>query len=119
MTTAPIREALVVVVAGERLGVPMERVVEVRVHHRVAFLPGAPEWVRGFVSLHGQPVEVFDAARRLGRGELRLDARSCIVFIDTAGGYAGMLVDGVEGTVAADGTIPMIELQSFFLEAIA
>lgn len=112
-------EALVVVIAGEQYGVPMERVVEVRVHHRVAFLPGAPVWIRGFVSLYNRPVEVFDAARRLGRGELRLDAHSCIVFIETARGYAGMLVDGVNGLVPAGGPVPMIDLDPFFLEAIA
>jgi chemotaxis signal transduction protein len=116
---APMREALVVTIAGEKHAVPMERVVQVRVHHRVAFLPGAPEWVRGFVSLHNRPVEVFDAARRLGRGELRLDAHSCVIFVDTAAGYAGMLVDGVEGIVPDDGVIPPIDLEKFFLEAIA
>lgn len=114
-----MREILVVVIAGEKRAVPMERVVEVRVHHGATFLPGAPAWVRGFVTLHGRPVEVFDAARRLGVGELRLDARSCVIFADTTAGCAGMLVDAVEGIVAEDGAIAVIELDTFFAEAVA
>lgn len=112
-------EILVVVIAGERRAVPMERVVEVRVHHGATFLPGAPVWVVGFVTLHGRPVEVFDAARRLGLGELRLDARSCVIFAETATGCAGMLVDAVEGIVADDGAVPVLQLDPFFGEAVA
>ena len=114
-----MREILVVVIAGERWAVPMERVVEVRVHHGSTFLPGAPHWVRGFVTLNGYPVEVFDAARRLGLGELRLDERSCVIFAETARGCAGMLVDGVEGIIADDGALPCIEPEHFFAEAVA
>jgi purine-binding chemotaxis protein CheW len=110
---------LLIVIAGERRAVPMERVVEVRVHDGVTFLPGAPAWVLGFVTLHERPVELFDAARRLALGELRLDARSCVVFVETAAGRAGMLVDAVEGIVADDETVPLLELETFFAEAIA
>lgn len=107
-------EALVVVIAGESRVVPMERVVEIRVHHGTTRIPGAPEWVRGFVDLQGRPVEVFDAARRLGRGQLRLDERSCVIFVDAADDFAGMLVDSVEGIVADTGAIPAIDLDKFF-----
>jgi chemotaxis signal transduction protein len=115
----PMRELLVVIIAGERRALPMERVVEVRVHCGSTFLPGAPPWVRGFVTLHGRPVEVFDAARRLGLGELRLDARSSVIFAESAAGYAGMLVDGVEGIVADGGELAVIEPDVFFTEAVA
>jgi purine-binding chemotaxis protein CheW len=114
-----MREALIVVIAGERYAVPMECVVEVRVYHRPTFLPGAPGWVSGFMDLHGKPVEVFDAARRLGRGELRLDASSCVIFIETLSGAAGMLIDGVEGIVADDGAVPSIDVEHFFTDAVA
>ena len=114
-----MREVLVVVIAGEKRAVPMERVVEVRVHHGATYLPGAPAWVCGFVTLHGRPVEVFDAARRLGLGELRLDPRSCVIFAETAAGCAAMLVDGVEGIVAEDETIAVIDFDTFFMEAAA
>ena len=114
-----MREILVVVIAGEKRAVPMERVVEVRVHHGTTFLPGAPAWVRGFVTLHGRPVEIFDAARRLGLGELRLDPRSCLIFTETAAGRVGMLVDAVEGIINDDGAVPVIELDTFFAEAVA
>ena len=119
MAAEPLRESLVVVIAGEKYAVPMEHVVEVRVYHRATYLPGAPGWVCGFTELHGKPVEVFDAARRLGRGELRLDARSCVIFIETTAGFAGMLIDGVEGIIADDGALQSIDVEEFFMEATA
>jgi purine-binding chemotaxis protein CheW len=115
----PMREVLIVVIAGEKYAVPMECVVEVRVYHRATFLPGAPDWVCGFMDLHGKPVEVFDAARRLHRGELRLDAHNCVIFIETTYGTAGMLIDGVEGIVADEGAVPAIDVERFFAEAVA
>ncbi|MFL6245275.1 MAG: chemotaxis protein CheW [Thermoanaerobaculia bacterium] len=114
MDATLMREALVVVIAGESRTMPMERVVQVRVHHGTIRIPGAPEWVRGFVDLDGRPVEVLDAARRLGCGELRLDARSCVIFLETGSTCTGMLVDAVQGIVAEEGTIPAIDLDAFF-----
>ena len=114
MAPTPMREGLIVVIAGEPRLLPMERVVQVSVHHGTTRIPGAPAWVRGFADLEGRPVEVFDAARRLGCGELRLDARSCVIFLETGPACAGMLVDGVEGIVEDQGTIASIDLDAFF-----
>jgi len=109
-----MREGLVVVIAGERRLLPMERVIQVRVHRGAIRIPGAPPWVRGFADLEGTPIELFDAARRLGRGELQLDERSCVIFVDTGDSCAGMLVDAVQGIVDDDGAIPVIDLDTFF-----
>ena len=109
-----MREGLVVVIAGEQRLLPMERVVQVRVHHDATRIPGAPPWVRGFTDLDGQPVEIFDAARRLGCGELRLDDRSCVIFVEIGDACAGMLVDGVQGIIEDDGAVAAIDLDVFF-----
>lgn len=130
MTPTPLREGLVVVIAGEYRLVPMERVVQICVHHGTTRIPGAPPWVRGFTDFEGRPVEVFDAARRLGCGKLRLDDRSCVIFVQTGEACAGMLVDAVQRIIAVDedrhsypfedvphdneGTIPAIDLDAFF-----
>ena len=109
-----MQEFLVVVIAGERRALPMERVIQVRLHSDVTRIPGAPHWIRGFVDLDGASVEVFDAARRLGSGELQLDARSCLIFLETRNGCAAMLVDGVRGIVSGKLAIPTIDLEVFF-----
>ncbi len=109
-----MQESLVVVIAGERRVLPMERVIQVRIHSEITRIPGAPDWIRGFVDHDGAPVEVFDAARRLGLGELRLDARSCLIFLETRGRRAAMLVDGVQGIVSDEQAIPAIDLEVFF-----
>jgi purine-binding chemotaxis protein CheW len=108
MAATPMREGLVVVIAGEYRLVPMERVVQIRVHHGTTRIPGAPPWVRGFAVLEGRPVEVFDAARRLGSGELRLNARSCVIFFETGTACAGMLVDAVQRIIAVEGREPCL-----------
>lgn len=106
------------VIAGEHRLLPMERVVQVRVHPADGMgtirIPGAPVWVRGLTDLEGQPVEVFDAARRLGCGELRLDDRSCVIFVATGDAVAGMLVDAVRGIIDDEGAFPVIDLDAFF-----
>ena len=109
-----MQESLVVVIAGERRAFPMEHVIQVRLHSDITRIPGAPAWIRGFVDLDGASVEVFDAARRLGCGELQLDARSCLIFLETRDGRAAMLVDGVRGIVAGELAIPVIDLEVFF-----
>lgn len=87
-------EALVVMVGGMRCALPMERVVEVRVHESVTRVPGAPEWVCGIVEREGTPVEVFDAARRLGLSAV--SERPCLVFFERA----AMLVGDVDRLIA-------------------
>ena len=109
-----MQEDLIVVIAGGRRAVPMERVIQVRIHSDITRIPGAPDWIRGFVDLEGASVEVFDAARRLGCGELQLDVRSCLIFLETRDGCAAMLVDGVQGIVCGEHGIPAIDLEMFF-----
>lgn len=116
-----MQEDLVVVIAGQRHALPMDRVVQVRIHSEITRIPGAPDWVRGFVDHDGASVEVFDAARRLGSGELQLDARSCFIFLETREGCAAMLVDGVQAIVPRDQAIesgehqlPAIDPEEFF-----
>ena len=84
-------EALLVTVGDARCALPMERVTAIRVHTGATRIPGSPEWIRGIVDRDGAPVELFDAARRLGvhsgGGE-----RPCVVFFECA----AMLVDEVD-----------------------
>jgi purine-binding chemotaxis protein CheW len=114
MAPTSLHEGLVVVIAGKQRLLSMERVIQVRVHHGTIRIPGAPKWVRGLADLEGRPVEVFDAARRLGYGELRLDDRSCMIFVETGQACAGILVDAVQGITENDGTVPAIDLDAFF-----
>jgi chemotaxis signal transduction protein len=127
-------EALVVTIGDLRCALPMHRLVEVRVHEPVTRVPGSPEWVCGIVDRNGVPVEVFDAARRLGipsRAE-----RPCLIFFE----HAAMLVADVHrliechsADVACDDDVawremvqemiddegvplPLLDIDSFFKE---
>jgi len=126
-------EALVVFVGDARCALPMERVTAVRLHTGATRIPGAAEWICGIVDQDGEPVELFDAAQRLGvraaRGE-----RPCVIFFDRT----AMLVDDVDRLILRravdapcamprelviamiddDGTaLPLIDIDAFFTPA--
>lgn len=115
-------------IAGRRCALEMERVQEVRVHAGATRIPGAPEWLCGVVDREGIPVQLIDAARRLGTGTLDAHDRNCVVFIDVPGKPRGMgmLVDGVDRIVERapqatdvidDGaSVPLLDLDRFFAE---
>lgn len=84
-------EALVVFVGEARCALPMERVTGVRVHTGATRIPGAPDWICGIVDQDGAPVELFDAAQRLGVASSR-GGRPCVIFFD----HTAMLVDDVD-----------------------
>lgn len=103
-------EALIVIVAGSRYALPMERVIEVRQHMGATRVPGAPAWVCGIVERQDAPVEVLDAARRLDAHGPGNEVRRCLVFIDMPGKPQAMLVDDLGGLVtrrSIDGQCPI------------
>jgi chemotaxis signal transduction protein len=126
-------EALVVFVGEARCALPMERVTAVRVHTGATRIPSAPEWICGIVDQEGSPVELFDAAQRLGV-ESSHAGRACVVFFERT----AMLVDDVDrlisrravdaqcpmrrdlvaGMIEDDGSaLPLIDVDAFFAAA--
>jgi purine-binding chemotaxis protein CheW len=107
-------EALVVIVAGTRRALPMERVLEVRVYDGATRVPGAPDWIRGIIDREGVPVRVIDAARRFDAAPAPSSAdRSCVVFFDEA----AVLVDGVDGLVpveSLDSDCTLVDVDALF-----
>lgn len=126
-------EALVVFVGEARCALPMERVTGVRVHTGATRIPGAPEWICGIVDQDGSPVELFDAAQRLGVASSR-GGRPCVIFFDRT----AMLVDDVDRLIDRHATdaqytmrrdliaamiddggsaLPLIDVDAFFAAA--
>jgi chemotaxis signal transduction protein len=103
-------EMLIVTIGGRRCAVPMESVIEVRVHEGATRIPGAPVWVCGVTERHGAPVHVVDAARRLELGALTPDERNCLVFVERG----ALLVDGVDGIVEGAGDAVLVDVDEVF-----
>ncbi|HEX2832644.1 MAG TPA: chemotaxis protein CheW [Thermoanaerobaculia bacterium] len=94
-------EALIVMIGSERCAVPMERVIEVWRYDGATRIPGSPEWVCGIVDRAGTPVEVIDAARRIGVPRTGSGAHPCLLFFTARSRWtAAMLVDDVDRLVA-------------------
>jgi purine-binding chemotaxis protein CheW len=87
---------LVIVLAGARHAIPVERVREIVRLRPVTPVPRMPSEVRGVISLRGQVIQVIDLRRRLAlpTAEAGRSAR-IVVAHDGDGQVAGLLVDAV------------------------
>ncbi|RMG39500.1 MAG: chemotaxis protein CheW [Planctomycetota bacterium] len=104
-TASDAVEVLVVVVQGERYGLPVSLIGELLKDVPVTPVPGGPDVLRGIVNLRGDVLPVFDGGRILksatmtrehggGAAATRLP---WLVVLDDAGEEAGLSVDAVEG----------------------
>lgn len=99
-TSEERRELLVVVVAGARYAVAIERVREIVRLATITRVPRTPDWLAGVVALRGEIVEVVDLRRRIGSSRAAWTRSSRIVVIHGEdSGIAGLLVDSVIGVL--------------------
>ena len=83
-------------VAGESYGVPVGSVREVlRVPETMTRLPKSPDLVVGAIDVRGTVLAVVDQRRRFGLPPGEAGPRRRIVVLESGGGIAGLLVDGV------------------------
>lgn len=103
---------LVVRVADDRVGVPVDDVIEVLPAVALAPLPGAPPVVCGVMNLHGTPLPVLSLRERLGLEPVEQDPEHHIVVCDILGRQVGVWVDAAESATAvrADDLVPASEV---------
>jgi purine-binding chemotaxis protein CheW len=89
-------------VADLLLGIPIDRVVEVRGAQPVTPVPLAHPDVAGLLNLRGQIVTAVDARRRLGLTALATGSVSTVVVMRTDGELVSLLVDGPGDVVDVD-----------------
>lgn len=93
-------DAVVVRLGAGRFAVALDEVAEVGKVPPVTRVPGAPGWVAGVVNWRGRILAVVDLGLLLGaEGEIRGPAARLVV-LATDVASVGVLVNGVEGTVA-------------------
>lgn len=90
---------LTFLIGEERFAIGILDVKElIEVDHTTA-VPMTPDFIRGVINLRGSVVPVIDLSARLGRKQIELSKRSCIVLVEIAGKTShqtlGMLVDEV------------------------
>ncbi len=91
-----LRELLVFFLDFAPYAVPVERVREIVRMRPITPLPGAPEIIRGVISLRGEIVQVIDLRRTLRLSSIEPTRSSRIIVIHGEDGHvAGVLVDAV------------------------
>ena len=82
---------------GEEIyAVPLIRIQQIIKPRPVTYVPRAPEYIMGIISLRGSIIPVFDLKRRLGLGVSEVGRKSRIIIIKlNEKVLAGLLVDQV------------------------
>ncbi len=95
------RGFIVFAVNGERYGLPLQVVAEVREPSRPVPVPRAPEFLCGAMNAHGRLVAILDLARLLGCG--KTTSPGTFLVLDHSIANLALWVDGVEGFAAEEG----------------
>ena len=95
------RGFIVFAVKGERYGLPLQVVAEVREPSRPVPVPRAPEFLCGAMNSHGRLVAILDLARLLGCG--KTTSPGAFLVLDHSIANLALWVDGVEGFAAEKG----------------
>jgi purine-binding chemotaxis protein CheW len=92
-----------------RYALPLARVDEVVELAPLTRLPQTPEAMLGVLDLRGTPLMVLDLGRKLGAGGTASTRFSRVVVVAGPAGQLGLLVERLEGLVAA-GSVPLLDL---------
>ncbi len=91
-----ILELLSFQLADEIYAVPLINIQQIIKPRPITFVPRAPHYILGIISLRGAIIPIFDLKRRLGLGETEVQKKSRIIIINLNEKVsAGLLVDQV------------------------
>jgi purine-binding chemotaxis protein CheW len=89
-------------IAGQRFGVDIMAVREIRAWSPVTRLPGVPDYVAGVVNLRGAVLPVVDLAARLGWTPTEATPRNPIIVVEYEDQLRGLIVHDVADIVAIE-----------------
>jgi purine-binding chemotaxis protein CheW len=94
-----VEQYLTFQLVGQRYGVEILRVQEIKGWEKPTRLPHSPDYVQGVINLRGAVVPILDLRRRFGLGEAEYGRTTVVIVVkvESARGEltAGMVVDGV------------------------
>jgi purine-binding chemotaxis protein CheW len=94
-----VRQYLTFQLVGQRYGVEILQVQEIKGWEKPTRLPHSPAHVQGVINLRGAVVPILDLRKRFGLGEAEYGRTTVVIVVkvDTPRGEltAGMVVDGV------------------------
>ena len=90
-------------VAGQTYGIPVGNVVRIIEMVTITSLPGAPDAIQGFITVHGKAVPVADLRRRFGLPQVAYTLHTPIILAHVDDGLhtMGLVVDAVDQVLDA------------------
>ena len=93
------KEILAFELGGQRYGIDLLAVQEIRGYENVTRIANAPDFVKGVVNLRGIIVPIIDLRLRFGIGQPTYDALTVVIILHVGGRVVGMVVDAVSDVV--------------------
>jgi purine-binding chemotaxis protein CheW len=115
-------QLVVFALGDEEYGLPIKQVQEIIRFSEPRTIPNPHASIRGVINLRGRIIPVCDLKRQLNVGSDEVADEACeIVIVESPGGSAGLIVDGVNEvmTVMDDQLEPEAGSQDGYLNGIA
>ena len=115
-------QLVVFALGDEEYGLPITQVQEIIRFSQPRTIPNPHASIRGVINLRGRIIPVCDLKRQLNVGTADVADDACkIVIVESAGGSAGLMVDGVNEvlTVTEDQLEPDTGSEDGYLNGIA
>lgn len=84
-------------VAGQRLVVPLDEVVEILTMPHLSRVPGVKRWVLGIANVRGNLLPIMDLGGYLTGQQTKISKQTRVLVLDHQGVFSGLLVDGLLG----------------------
>lgn len=101
-------------IGKEMFAVGILHIREIIEYGSLTTVPMMPEFVRGVINLRGSVVPVIDLSARFGRGESRINRRSCIVILEIDSSNTGETLQEVG--VIVDSVSEVLEIPQADIE---
>ena len=97
-------QLVVFALGDEEYGLPITQVQEIIRFSQPRTIPNPARSIRGVINLRGRIIPVCDLKRQLNVGTADVADDACkIVIVESVGGSAGLMVDGVNEVPDGDG----------------
>ena len=98
-----VKQLISFTVGEEEFGLELQRVKEVIRMCQITWLPRAPYYMKGVISLRGEVIPIINLRERLGLPAIRQTSSTRIIVVELKGRKVGIVVDSASQVVRLPG----------------